>query len=132
MRVRFFTIWRAVPVPVLVVSRLPGRLVGVCLGPAVLLRHDYADDWPTIVHELEHCKQFWRGGAVLHFLRYTFSRHYRLDAELAAFRAELDACEEPQRRERLDDAARALATGYRLALDAKTCRRMLAARVSGG
>jgi hypothetical protein len=131
MRMRVFTIWRFLPVPVLVVPRLPGRLVGVCLGPAVLLREDYADDWPTVVHELEHCKQFWRGGAMLHFLRYTFSRGYRLDAELQAFRAELDACEDEQRRERLDDAARALATGYRLALDAKTCRRMLAARVSG-
>lgn len=129
MRVRFHSIWRAVPVPVLIVSRLPGRLVGVCLGPAVLVRHDYGDDWPTIVHELEHCKQFWRGGVLVHFVRYYVSRRYRLQAELEAFRAELLACDAAERRHRLDDAARALATGYGLRLDAGACRRLLAARV---
>lgn len=130
MRVRFHRIWRAVPVPVLIVPHLPGRLVGVCLGPAVLVRADYGDDWPTIVHELEHCKQFWRGGIVVHFLRYYLSRSYRLAAEVQAFRAELEACDAPERGRRLDDAARALATGYRLQLDTRTCRRLLAARVS--
>lgn len=130
MRVRLQWIWRAVPVPVLIVSRLPGRLVGVCLGPAVLVRSDFGDDWPTIVHELEHCKQFWRGGAVVHFVRYYVSRRYRLDAELQAFRAELDACDGPERWRRLDDAARALATGYRLSLDTRTCRRLLVARIA--
>lgn len=130
MRVRFHSIWRAVPVPVLIVPSLPGRLVGICLGPAVLVRHDYGDDWPTIVHELEHCKQFWRGGAIVHFLRYYLSRAYRFRAEVQAFRAELDACGAPERRVRLDDAARALATGYGLRIDAKTCRRILASRVA--
>ena len=130
MRVRFHSIWRAIPVPVLIVPNLPGRPVGICLGPAVLVRHDYGDDWPTIVHELEHCKQFWRGGAIVHFLRYYLSRAYRLKAELQAFCAELDACGVPERRSRLDDAACALSTGYGLRIDQSTCRRLLAARVT--
>ena len=116
--------------PVLIVPHLPGRLVGVCLGPAVLVRCDYGDDWPTIVHELEHCKQFWRGGVLVHFLRYYLSRRYRLEAEVQAFRAELDACDAIERRRRLDDAARALATGYGLRIDTRACRRLLAARVA--
>ena len=82
MKVRFHSIWKVVPVPVISVAQMPGRLVGLCLGPVVLVRDDYANDWPTIVHELTHCKQFWRGLGILHLFRYYASRPYRLRTEV--------------------------------------------------
>lgn len=125
MNTKIYSLGGVLPVPVIAVPRLPGRLVGICMGPFVVLAKDYANDWPTVVHELEHCKQFWRGGLLIHFARYYFSRKYRLRAELDAYRAELDACTEVQRPSRLDDSARALSSGYQLRLDAATCRKLL-------
>lgn len=129
-RISLHSIWGAVPVPVVSIKRLPGRLVGVSLGAAVLLRDDYRTDWPTLVHELEHCKQFWRRGLLIHFVRYYASRGYRLRCELDAFGAELLVCEPFERKRRLDEAARALAGGYRIGLDARTCRRLLLHRIT--
>lgn len=117
------------PVPLLVVRRLPGRLIGFSGGLFVIVRHDFRDDWPTLVHEIEHCRQFWRGGLLLHFLRYVFERRYRLRCELQAYGAELRSCPPAERRLRLDDAARALATGYALGIDTAVCRRMLVEHV---
>jgi hypothetical protein len=125
MRVTFERLWRVLPVPVLAVHRLPGRLIGLSMGLFIVLRSDHADDRPTLVHELEHCKQFWRGGAVIHMLRYYASRDYRLRVELEAFRAELDACTAAEHGPRLDDAARALSSGYHVGLDVHACRLLL-------
>lgn len=125
MTLTFERLWRVLPVPVFALDRLPGRLVGLSMGLFVVVRTDYAADRPTIVHELEHCKQFWRGGALLHMLRYYASRAYRLRVELEAFRAELDACRPEERGLRLDDAARALASGYHVGLDVHACRHLL-------
>ncbi len=115
-------------VPVIVLRSLPRRYAGMSAGFFVLLRRDVAGVWPTLVHELEHCRQFWHGGLVVHGLRYWLSRTYRLECELAAYAVELQACAPPQRAARLDDAARALATGYRLGLDTAACRRLLKER----
>lgn len=125
MRVTLETLWKVLPVPVLALDRLPGRLVGLSMGLFVVIRSDHATDRPTIVHELVHCKQFWRGGAVVHMLRYYLSRDYRLRVELEAFRAELEACTPAERGHRLDDAARALASGYHVGLDVHACRLLL-------
>ncbi|MEI7447279.1 MAG: hypothetical protein WCK28_20495 [Burkholderiales bacterium] len=125
MKLRIERVWRVLPVPVLVLDRMPGRLVGLSMGLFVMVRSDYAADRPTIVHELEHCKQFWKGGAIVHMLRYYASRRYRLRVEVEAFHAELDACAPEERPERLDDAVRSLATGYHLGLDVHTCRQLL-------
>jgi hypothetical protein len=125
MNVALERLWRVVPVPVLMLDRMPGRLIGLSMGLFVVIRRDYAADRPTIVHELEHCKQFWRGGVVLHMLRYYVSRSYRLRMEVEAFRAELAACPPALRPTRLDEAARALATGYHIGLDVHACRHLL-------
>jgi hypothetical protein len=125
MKLTFERLWRVLPVPVLALDRLPGRLVGLSMGVFVVIRSDHSADRPTLVHELVHCKQFWRGGAVLHMLRYYASRDYRLRVELEAFRAELDACTPAERGARLDDAARSLASGYHLGLDVHACRVLL-------
>ena len=91
----------------------------------MVVREDYAGDYPTIVHELTHCKQFWRGLTVVHLVRYYGSRRYRLKAELEAFRAELDACPPAERRQRLLESARSLASSYSLGLDTEACRLLL-------
>jgi hypothetical protein len=78
-------------VPLIRTTWLPGKIVGLSLGFAVLLDPRYFTDEPTIRHELVHCRQFWRQGLVLHFLRYWLSKSYRLKAEVEAFREEL-AC----------------------------------------
>jgi hypothetical protein len=125
MKIRIHSIWRVIPVPVIVLRRLPGRVIGISLGPVVLLQHGYHDDWPTLVHELEHCKQFWRGGTLIHLLRYLVDPKYRLRTEVEAYRAELAACPPAERQHRLYDSAHALALGYGLAVDARACRRLL-------
>ena len=125
MKLTFERLWKVLPVPVVALDRLPGRLVGLSMGVFVVIRSDHAADRPTIVHELEHCKQFWRGGALVHMLRYYASRDYRLQVELEAFRAELDACTPAERGPRLDDAARALSSGYHVGLDVHACRLLL-------
>jgi len=125
MRLSFERLWYVLPVPVVVLDRMPGRLVGLSMGLFVVIRCDYALDRPTIVHELEHCKQFWRGGVLLHMVRYYLSARYRLRVELEAFRAEIDACPPGERILRLDDAARALSSGYHVGLDVSACRALL-------
>ncbi len=125
MKIRLHSIWKFLPVPVISLERMPGRLVGLCVGPFVVVREDYASDYPTIVHELTHCKQFWRGLTVLHLIRYYGSRRYRLKAELEAFRAELDACAPGERRQRLLESARSLASSYSLGLDIEACQLLL-------
>ena len=125
MKIHLHSIWKFLPVPVIALERMPGRLVGLCVGPFVVVREDYAGDYPTIVHELTHCKQFWRGLTVVHLVRYYGSRRYRLKAELEAFRAELDACPPAERRQRLLESARSLASSYSLGLDTEACRLLL-------
>jgi hypothetical protein len=125
VKIHFHSIWKVLPVPVISLERMPGRLVGLCVGPFIVVRADYASDYPTIVHELTHCKQFWRGLTLLHLIRYYGSRRYRLRAEVEAFRAELDACAPEERRRRLHESARALATSYSLGLDTEACRMLL-------
>ena len=127
MSVRLQWLWGVVPVPIVAADLLPPRVVGLCAGPLVLVRPSHADDWPTVVHELEHCRQFWRGGLVIHFLRYQLSRRYRLQAEVAAYAAELRACTAAERGSRLERAAQALATAYRLDVDTARCRALLGA-----
>jgi len=127
VKIRLHSIWKFLPVPVITLERMPGRLVGLCVGPFIVVREDYASDYPTIVHELTHCKQFWRGLTVLHLIRYYGSRRYRLDAEVEAFRAELDACPPAERRQRLHESARSLSSSYSLGLDTQACKLLLSA-----
>jgi hypothetical protein len=127
VKIRLHSIWKFLPVPVITLQRMPGRLVGLCVGPFIVVREDYASDYPTIVHELTHCKQFWRGLTVLHLVRYYGSRRYRLKAEVEAFRAELAACPPSERRQRLHESARSLASSYSLGLDTHACRLLLSA-----
>ena len=116
---------RWLPVPVLSLDRMPGRLIGLSLGVFVVVRSDYAGDRPTIVHELEHCRQFWTGGLVVHMVRYYASQTYRLRTELEAFQAELRACPAHQFEQRLHESVRVLASCYEIGHDEHSCRQML-------
>jgi hypothetical protein len=130
MKILMERLWKVLPVPVLAVERMPGRLIGLSMGLFVIIRSDFAADRPTVIHELEHCKQFWRGGAIVHMARYYLSRAYRLKVEVEAFRAEIAACEPQNAASRLDEAARALASGYRIERDIEACVALLTGRMT--
>jgi hypothetical protein len=130
MKILMERLWKVLPVPVLAVERMPGRLIGLSMGVFVIIRSDFAADRPTLIHELEHCKQFWRGGAILHMARYYLSRAYRLKVEVEAFRAEIAACEPHNAAARLDEAARALSSGYRIERDIEACIALLTGRMT--
>ena len=130
MKILMERLWKVLPVPVLAVERMPGRLIGLSMGLFVIIRSDFAADRPTVIHELEHCKQFWRGGAIVHMARYYLSRSYRLKVELEAFQAEIAACEPHNAAARLDEAARALSSGYRIERDTEACFALLTGRMT--
>jgi hypothetical protein len=122
--------WRQPPnlaIPTLIIGTpyIPGRIVGLCLGPVILIDSRYYEDEGTIIHELIHTRQFWRNGLVLHFLRYWFSESYRLTMELEAFRSELACRSEQEYGDCLDSAARILAGQYRLKISVDRIRTML-------
>jgi hypothetical protein len=127
MRKRFSlkSIYGVIPVPVIASPWLPGRIVGLSLGFAVVVRDDFAQDEPTLVHELVHCKQFFRSGGLLHFILYFVSTKYRLRTEIEAYRAEIDSCDANIALSRLEESASALAHGYRLKLSQSECRTLL-------
>jgi hypothetical protein len=62
--------------------------------------------------------------------RYYLSRAYRLKVEVEAFRAEIAACEPQNAASRLDEAARALASGYRIERDIEACVALLTGRMT--
>jgi len=130
MKILLERLWKVLPVPVLAVERMPGRLIGLSMGVFVIIRSDFSADRPTVIHELEHCKQFWRGGAIVHMARYYLSRAYRLKVEVEAFRAEIAACEPHTAAARLDEAARALSSGYRIERDVEACLALLTGRMT--
>jgi hypothetical protein len=124
-RLTIKSVYGFIPVPIIASPWLPGRIVGLSLGIAVLVRDDYANDEPTLIHELVHCKQFFRSGGLLHFLRYFLSTKYRLSTEIEAYKAELASCDSGIKAARLDESASALAHGYRLNMSAAQCKALL-------
>jgi hypothetical protein len=113
--------------PTLVVSMpwLPGSLLGICLGPVVLLHHSLMLDLPSIEHELVHSRQFWRNGLVLHFLRYWLQPSYRQAMEIEAFSAELGNRPQNEYQNCLEMAASSLSSRYGLNLDVATAKKVL-------
>ena len=113
------------PALVIVLPWLPGSILGISMGPAILLHDEVADDAPTLVHELVHSRQFWNNGLVVHFLRYWLSRPYRQAMEVEAFQAELRCREGHEYEDCLDAAARALAHRYGLKIAESSARELL-------
>jgi hypothetical protein len=86
---RLTFLWGVIPTLVIYLPFLTKQVIGICFGPVVFIHNSYAQDESTLVHELEHCKQFWSQGLVIHFLRYCLSQSYRLSCEIEAYAAEL-------------------------------------------
>jgi hypothetical protein len=113
------------PVPKIGLPWLPGSIVGISLGCAILVKQNYVNDEATIQHELVHCRQFWSKGLIVHFVRYWFSSQYRQAMEVEAFRAELELQEEAHYLKHLNDASCALAQRYGLKLSEAEARKLL-------
>jgi hypothetical protein len=109
-------LWGFAPTLTIYSKILPGSIIGICLGPIVIIQKQYITDKGTLVHELEHCKQFWSRGLGLHFLRYCLSRQYRLRCEIEAYAAELIHCAQQSNESAITQASRTIAYAYRLNL----------------
>ncbi len=112
-------------VPVIRTRWLPGNIVGLSLGIAVLIDPRYFEDEPTLRHELIHCRQFWRNGLVIHFFRYWCSKPYRLAMEVEAFREELAWIPREHYDHRLEAFATALTDSYGLKLAQNQARQLI-------
>lgn len=114
---------------------LPVGTAGRALGPVALIRPSYRNDGGLRAHELEHARQFWAAGLVVavplvaagwfwgasafwmelafgsvlipHHALYNWVRWYRLGAEVAAYRAQMEVADGSEIT--LDTAARRLA-----------------------
>jgi len=53
----------------------------------VVIRHKYKDDMGLLNHELKHVEQY--SGRLLHSLMYRFSKRYRYECELEAYKAQI-------------------------------------------
>lgn len=112
--VRITLVWGFIPTIVFYLPFLTNNIIGVCLGPVVLVHKTHSEDFSTLAHELEHCKQFWARGLVIHFLRYSFSKNYRLRSEVEAYAAELIYSEKHLDEDAISIAGQTIAQAYRL------------------
>ncbi len=87
---------------------------GKDFGPFIFIRPDYMDDVGLIRHELVHVKQFWTEGLFIHSIRYQFSKQYRLDCEVEAYKEQLNHYPEGSRKYLTDLFAGYIANKYRL------------------
>lgn len=67
---------------------VPSRFAAVTYGPIILIRPAYKNDIGLLEHEKIHVKQFWRTFG-LTGLFYLFSKKYRLDCEIEAYKEQL-------------------------------------------
>jgi len=68
---------------------LPYNKAGVtsyCFWPHIEIRTEYKGDRGLLQHELEHVRQYWTRGLIIHSLRYKYSQSYRLRCEVEAYK----------------------------------------------
>ena len=102
------------PVLFIAVKRLPFEWIATSLGVVVLVRNSHFRDGPTIAHELEHCRQTFKGLGIVHFVRYHASQAYRLRCEAKAFAVEINSSPAPLRAHKLERATQSISLCYRL------------------
>lgn len=86
MKLKLRSVFNIIPVPIVVTDFLvPSKFAALSLGLLILLRERAEDNEPLIQHELEHCRQAWRGLFVLHLLRYWLDKDYRYQSEVEAY-----------------------------------------------
>jgi hypothetical protein len=122
---KFFFVWNFIPVPLIRCSFLPKNILGVCLGPLVLLQPSVYEDRGTIEHELTHVKQFYKRAGVIHFLLYVLSAKYRLASEVEAYSNEFQWISRTEQPSFIESSALALSSCYRLKLQAHECRKKI-------
>jgi len=76
------------PAVVIYTERLPDDSRGCANGPIIRIHPQYKDDKGLHEHEAEHVRQWWKTLG-LHSLLYLLSKQYRLWAEVAAYRVQL-------------------------------------------
>ena len=112
--IRCHYISRSLPIVFIGTNWLPKHWIATSLGLVVLIKKSHFSDWPTIAHELEHCKQSIKGLGLIHFYRYHRSPNYRLRCEAAAFAAEISCCEGNEIAHRTAKAIESIVHCYRL------------------
>ena len=68
---------------------LPEGVGGQAKAWFIKIRPEYKDDKGILAHELVHVHQFWTKGLLVHMLRYTWSKDYRLQCEIEAYKVQL-------------------------------------------
>jgi hypothetical protein len=58
---------------------------GATNGFIIRINNKYKNDKGLLAHELEHVKQFWTRGGIIHLLMYQFWTYYRFRCELFAY-----------------------------------------------
>jgi hypothetical protein len=66
---------------------IPKRFAAVTRGPVIFIRPEYKHDAGLLAHEITHVKQWWRNPVFGLF--YRFSKKFRLNAEVEAYREQL-------------------------------------------
>lgn len=70
------------------VDTLPDNSAGVANGPIIRILKSHKDDIGLHKHEMVHVKQ-WLRTFMIHPFFYKFSKQYRLDSEVEAYREQL-------------------------------------------
>lgn len=68
---------------------LPEGVGGQAKAWFVKILPKYKEDKGILAHELVHVRQFWTKGLLVHMLRYTYSKNYRLQCEIEAYKVQL-------------------------------------------
>ena len=94
---------------------------GCARGPLIFIRPKYRDDRGLLEHEKVHVHQFWTRGLIVHSLRYLFSKAYKLNAEVEAYREQAQWYPD----DRLPKFASIIATKYGLKITEESALTLL-------
>ena len=80
------------PALVVYTKRVPKGSAGCANGPVIRILPSHENDEGLLQHELTHVQQAYRLLFIFHALLYYFSNSYRLQAEVDAYRKQLEYC----------------------------------------
>jgi hypothetical protein len=69
---------------------VPSPYWAITIWPFILVRPEHADDKPLLIHEMVHYQEQ-RALVVIWWLKYTFSKKFRIAAEVRAYKAQIAA-----------------------------------------
>lgn len=123
MTLSFHLIFGIIPVPVIWTDRfLASWSGGTSRGFFCIIRPKYKEDRGILEHELTHCKQFYRTLSI-HVWLYKFSEKYRLNAEVEAYKKQLEFYADKEFY--IGWMAIAIATKYKLNVSIETVKNLL-------